>query len=328
AAPEREGQRGPDEAVDRESAAAERETAAREDEAERVAARHDRTGGLGAGDGERARERHAFHLDRSRLTGIDPVDERAMWIRAYAGAAVADVEARLRARGLTLGSQPPSIFLGTVGDWLEGPFAGRRVEGDRLASGVASVEAVLEGGLLLISHAAPRSAAGPAVAQLLLGGGGRQGQLVAATLKAEPFPRTTRFAFAGPAKTLARWLLACVRDPLPPIRIEAIGGDPPSANLTFAAGTDRLAARNGRAMALARSLGLQEVAPPGVREPAGQGAGTELETEKWLDQLASLPAGTRLDLFRISRESAVVVEGRARKEGWSPDGSTRLGQIR
>ena len=246
-------------------------------------------------------ERHAFHVDRSKLTAIDPVDDDAMWIRAFAGASVADVEARLRARGLTLGSQPPGIFRGTVAAWLEGPLAGRRVEGDRLASGVASVEAVLPNGLLFVSHAAPRSAAGPDVEQLLLGAEGRYGQLVAATLKAEPVPRTHDVAFAGDPARLGRWLLACVRDPLPPRSVEVASG---VATSSFCTGTERLEARIGRAIAAARALGLQEAPAPGIRGNGSPEDAHELPTEAWLELVH---AERRVRLVRIARESAVVI---------------------
>jgi len=267
-------------------------------------------GAGGRGEGEASRgERHAFHVDRAKLEAIDPVDERAMWIRAYAGASVSDVEARLRASGLTLGSQPPSIFRGRVADWLEGPYAGRRVEGDRLAGGVASVEAVLPDGLLFLSHAAPRSAAGPDVKNLLLGGEGRYGQLVAATLKAEPVPRTMEIAFAGDAQLLARWLLACVRDPLPPLGIVVDPGPPPSATLLFPTGTKVHRARVARAREAALGAGLLAREPPGLRAEPLPSSETVRRNETLLE-LPIILAGRSLRLVRISRECAVWIERR------------------
>jgi len=265
--------------------------------------------GAGGDRGGSRSDARAFHLDRGKLRAIDPVDERAMWIRAYAGASVADVEARLRACGLTLGSQPPSIFRGTVGAWLEGRFAGRRVEGDRLATGVASVEAVLTDGLLFVSHGAPRSAAGPDVKQLLLGGEGRYGQLVAATLKAEPFPRTKEIAFAGDAERLARWLLGCVRDPLPPLGIAVEGMPAPSASVVFAAGTKVQRARVARARLAAAALGLQAREPPGVRGDRPPGTEAIRESEALLELPTLLAGGRSIRMVRICRECAVWIEG-------------------
>src|SRR5690606_27100006 len=145
-------------------------------------------------------------------------DPLAMWVHAGGGAQVREVEQALQRAGLTLGSQPPQVFDGTVAAWLEGPLAGRRAMDGRLEPGVAGVQGVLRDGTPVDSRPAPRSAAGPSVAHLLLGGGARCGFLLGATLKARRLPASQeRLRLEGDAATLVRLLLGTLRTLLPPI---------------------------------------------------------------------------------------------------------------
>lgn len=240
---------------------------------------------------------------------VDSLDVDAMWIRAFAAAPVAEVEARLGAAGLTLGPQPPSVMRGTVAQWLEGPFAGRRVEGGRLGPGVASLEVALPNGFLFVSRPTPRSAAGPGVAQLFLGGGGRFGTLVAATLKAMPIPTTREFGLRGPAAAIGRLLIQLAQEATPPLDVRVVGGDPLEASITFVAGSEREEARLGRALAAARALGLETIAAE-PRFLDSQDWERELACAHWNSALEALPPGKRLRLTRIARESAVAVGDR------------------
>ncbi len=244
-------------------------------------------------------------VHQTKLTSVEELDEDAMWIRAFAGAKVSEVEARLRTAGLSLGSQPPSIFDGTVAHWLEGPLAGRRVEGGRLVPGVASIEAALPGGLLYDSRPAPRSAAGPAVANLILGGEGAHGSLMAATLKAEPVPgETARVHVRGASPILARLLEALTLDPCPTLEALIAGGDPMEASFSFASDTGPQRAAVGRAMAAAQALAILCSVAPGIPSPS-RGWEGELPREAWSRALGLLPAGSFVTLHRIARESAI-----------------------
>ena len=225
-----------------------------------------------------------------------------MWIRAFAAAPVAQVEATLARSKLTLGPQPPSVLRGTVADWLEGPFACRRVEDGRLGPGVASVEAALPNGFLFVSRAAPRSAAGPAVEQLFLGGGGEAGRLIAATLKAGPIPKeTVRLGLCGEAGPLARLMILLTQTLSPPLEIlftvqapaaeesrhgggaaAGAGGETEPrtlrATFSFASGSPRQEAAIGRALAAAQELGIAsdepEIPAPERTTGAGERAAT------------------------------------------------------
>lgn len=246
-------------------------------------------------------------LDRAHLAEIGPVDEAAMWITAAAGARMSEVEVRLRGSGLTLGSQPPSLFRGTVARFLEGPLAGRRSEGGRVGPGVAAVEALLPDGTLHRSRAAPRSAAGPGITSLLLGGGGACGFVLAATLRAEPLAsRQVVVSGRGSRDGAAAFLAELSSGLSPPVALEIAAGEPLHVECTFAGDHDEVMSRMVRATARMESLGLVLSSPLGKRKP---GSEVELEIPRAAlpAVLAALPAGERLQGWRIARESFVAV---------------------
>lgn len=242
-----------------------------------------------------------------RLGRRGDLDRDAMWFRAYASARVRDVEDRLVSEGLTLGRLPPSVLGGTVAEWLEGPFAGRRVEGNRVGPGVASVEAELVDGTALRSRAAPRSAAGPAVEQLLLGGGGAWGRIVAATLKASKLPsRLMSVELRGELGALAKALLWASREAKPPL--EVVVSEGPGASFIFPAGSDLEKGRLGNFLAAAGVLGLEATLVEGpVDRAPDEGWEGELSSQTWSQALEALPKDRTLRFLRIARESAIVV---------------------
>jgi FAD/FMN-containing dehydrogenase len=267
-------------------------------------------------------------LDRSRLDGIGPVDEEAMWIRAEAGARLTAVEMQLRGRGLTLGPQPPSVLPGgTVASWLEGPLAGRRAEDGRIAPAVAAVEAVLPDGTLYRGRPAPRSAAGPALAALLLGGGGAAGAIVAATLKAQPVAaRREHLAARGPAADAAAFLPRLLAQRGLPAELEVVA-EPDGAVLvaaTLHGEREEVERERDRCRTLARAAGLVGVEPPGqvAIAPAWE---WEVERRAWPAVLSALSPGTRLRVVRIAREAAIAVGAPAAAPALAGDGVRLLG---
>lgn len=127
-------------------------------------------------------------LDLSRLDAVEAPDETACLIRVGAGATVRAVEDRAVAAGLTLGPMLPSSARKRVGAWLAGPTRGERVvPPGRLETAALALEAVLADGSGYKSREVPRSATGPDLDHLLLGGEGRFGILTRATLRL--FPR-------------------------------------------------------------------------------------------------------------------------------------------
>jgi len=63
-------------------------------------------------------------LSLARLAGLRTLDAAGLLATFGAGTAGPDVEAALRARGLTLGHYPQSWELSTVGGWLSGGSSG------------------------------------------------------------------------------------------------------------------------------------------------------------------------------------------------------------
>jgi alkyldihydroxyacetonephosphate synthase len=252
----------------------------------------------------------ALLLDRTRLDGVGPVDEEAMWIRAEAGARLTEVEVALRGRGLTLGSQPPSVLPGgTVASWLEGPLAGRRAEDGRIGPAAAAVEAVLPDGTLYRGRAAPRTGAGPGIVGLLLGGGGAAGTIVAATLKAQPVAaRREHLAARGTSADVAGLLPRLLALPRLPAELElrVEEGGAVLLAVTLHGEREEVERERDRYRTLARGAGLLAVEPPGQAAiaPAWE---WEVERRTWAAAIAALPAGARLRVVRIAREAAIAV---------------------
>lgn len=143
----------------------------------------------------------------NRLENIDPVSGLA---RFGAGVNGPDLEAQLRAHGLTLGHYPQSFELSTLGGWIATRSSGQqslhygRIEG--LFSG-GTVETPL-GTLELPDF--PASAAGPDLREVVLGSEGRMGVITHATVRASRLPEYEAFH----AVFLPDWdrALAAVRD--------------------------------------------------------------------------------------------------------------------
>ena len=126
-------------------------------------------------------------IDLSPLDRISTVDGKTGIARVEAGCSVAALEAAARRAGSTLGPLLPTVRAGSVGAWLAGPTRGERgVPGSRRETAALSVAAVLSDGRIAESRAAPRSAAGPDLDHLSLGGSGRLSVVAAAWIRLFP----------------------------------------------------------------------------------------------------------------------------------------------
>jgi alkyldihydroxyacetonephosphate synthase len=132
-------------------------------------------------------------LSLARLNRLERFDEASGLATFGAGVVGPDLEAQLRARGMTLGHFPQSWELSTLGGWIATRSSGQqslyygRIE--RLFAG-GTVETPA-GTLELPSF--PASAAGPDVREMVLGSEGRLGVITSATVRATPLPEREDF---------------------------------------------------------------------------------------------------------------------------------------
>ena len=139
-------------------------------------------------------------VDLASLSGVRDVDVRSGLVTAGAGTTGPDLARALEPHGLTVGHEPQSFELATVGGWVAARGSGLR------SLGLGRIEQLFAGGTLeapagtLELPPFPASAAGPDLRQLVLGSEGRLGFLTDVVLRATPAPVTDRFdAWAMPS---------------------------------------------------------------------------------------------------------------------------------
>lgn len=139
-------------------------------------------------------------LSRSRLSGIEQVKDRSMTVRVGAGVVLHALDAHLKPHGLTVGPLSPAAMALQLGDFLEGPYAGvRSIPGGRLEPLCTAMTAITAEGRRLETSHAPRSAAGPDLAALLLGAQGRVALVTCGVVRCLPFAeRDVRLCFDFP----------------------------------------------------------------------------------------------------------------------------------
>jgi alkyldihydroxyacetonephosphate synthase len=135
----------------------------------------------------------AVSLDLSRMDAILDVDRESLTAKVDPGLFGPALEARLQARGLTLGHFPQSFEYSTAGGWVATRSAGQASTGygriDDLVEGVRCIAPTGE----VVTRALPASAAGPALRELLVGSEGTLGVLCDITLRVRPLPRERRY---------------------------------------------------------------------------------------------------------------------------------------
>ncbi len=132
-----------------------------------------------------------IQFERSNFNRVERIDLQNCLVTAGATTPLDAVEHALDRAGLTLGAISPGARKLTVGDWLEGPYAGLRpIPGARLEAAPLVVEAALRNGHVYRSHPSPRSASGPDLDHLLLGGGAEVGLITRAVLRSCVKPTT------------------------------------------------------------------------------------------------------------------------------------------
>ena len=244
-------------------------------------------------------------LSRAAFDRLEAVDPKSCTALAGAGMVLADLERQLTPLSLSLGPLSPGALKLTLADFLEGPYAGlKAIPVGRLEPLCISLQAVLADGRQLKTHFSPRSAAGPDLSALVLGGHGRIALVLSARLRCVPVPEShqhARFSFPS-VETAVDALKALLAD----------GCTPWKARLRKV--TERAVLEldlKGTVDLVARDLqSLQHRAPILGGRPAGEPLDAPRDSTEhecsWPAVGQSLEHGEVLDLYRLSLHGAIV----------------------
>ncbi len=247
-------------------------------------------------------------LSRGAFDRLEAVEPKSCTVQAGAGVVLSELERLLQPQALSLGPLSPGAMKLTLGDFLEGPYAGlKAVPVGRLEPLCVSIDAVLADGRRLETHFSPRSAAGPDLSALILGAHGRTGLVLSARLRCVPAPE---------ARQQARYSFPSVETALDGLRaLLADGCTPRKARLQKV--TQRAVLElelEGAVDLVQRDLqSLQHRAPALGGRPAGEALHppaqpTEHECN-WPAVARALEHGEVLELYRLSLHGAVVAGG-------------------
>lgn len=131
-------------------------------------------------------------VDLGGLAGVRDLDERSGLVTVGSGTTGPDLMTALAGHGLTVGHEPQSFELATVGGWVAARGSGVR------SHGAGRIEQAFAGGTLQAPAGEmrmppfPASAAGPDLRQLVLGSEGRLGILTDVVLRTLPLPEEDR----------------------------------------------------------------------------------------------------------------------------------------
>ncbi|MGH9016663.1 MAG: FAD-binding oxidoreductase [Acidimicrobiales bacterium] len=129
-------------------------------------------------------------LDMCALGGIVDTDTTSLVAEVRPGTFGPDLEAGLRADGVTLGHWPQSMDLSTVGGWLACRGAGQySTRYGKIEDMVVGLEVALaDGRVIRTGGTGPRAATGPDLTQLFVGSEGVLGVITDATLRLHVVP--------------------------------------------------------------------------------------------------------------------------------------------
>jgi alkyldihydroxyacetonephosphate synthase len=145
--------------------------------------------GGGSGVCEGIRSAGAIVIELRALNEILDLDEKSRLIRTQTGVLGPDLVKALSAWNYTLGHEPQSLAISTVGGWIATRASGQlSARYGSIEDMVAGLEAVLPGGRVVRSTPMPRRATGPDVASLMIGSEGTLGIVTEATLRVSPIP--------------------------------------------------------------------------------------------------------------------------------------------
>ncbi|MDP6539443.1 MAG: FAD-binding oxidoreductase [Planctomycetota bacterium] len=149
---------------------------------------------VGGVDARRGGHRAAVSLDLGGLSSVGEVDEESGLVEAQCGVLGPDLEARLNARGWSVGHFPQSFEHSTLGGWVATRSAGQNsTRWGKIEHMVAGLRAVTPGGEWTVP-ALPARASGPELRELLVGSEGQLGVLTDVTLRVHRLPGAMRFS--------------------------------------------------------------------------------------------------------------------------------------
>jgi FAD/FMN-containing dehydrogenase len=238
-----------------------------------------------------------------RLEGIEP---RACTAQAGAGIAVAELERALGSHALTLGPLSPGMLKLTLGELLEGQYAGLRAAPyGRLEPLCVSLEAVLPDGRVVRTHDSPRSATGPELMSLVLGARGTLAVVISARVRCLPRAqarRTVRFSYPSVEAAIDA-LKAALADgcALGAVRAQQLASRR-VLELELAGAVDAVERDAASLERQAPGLGGRPSgeAPPTVAADAVEAEGT------WGDVARALESDAAVELHRLSLQSVVL----------------------
>ncbi len=149
-------------------------------------------------------------LDMCAVNGIVDIDSPSLLAEVLPGTFGPDLEAGLRAEGVTLGHWPQSMDLSTVGGWLACRGAGQySTRYGKIEDMVVGLEVVLaDGRVVRTGGTGPRAATGPDLTQMFVGSEGVLGVITSCLLRLHPLATAERRRAYGFA-SFAEGLEAC-----------------------------------------------------------------------------------------------------------------------
>jgi FAD/FMN-containing dehydrogenase len=247
-------------------------------------------------------------LELVALDRIASMDSATGIARVEAGCSVAAVETAARRAGATLGPLLPSVRAGSVGAWLAGPTRGERgIPGSRRETAALSIAAILADGHLAESRAAPRSATGPDLDHLALGGAGRLCVIATAWIRLFPAapPAYAAWQRADLATAIAAVAQLC-RDRIAPARgMLRVREGGVLVALSWEGPESARILRDRAVRALEEPLAIDP--GPEVRAPASA-RGVEVDA-RWgsLEQIARRPDVAEIALYGMHAGGAFAV---------------------
>jgi alkyldihydroxyacetonephosphate synthase len=236
-------------------------------------------------------------LDLGALDRILAIEETDLSVQAQAGVNGMKLEEELNRQGLTLGHYPSSLQVTTVGGLVSTRSSGQESSHyGHIEDMVLGLTVVLADGSIIEPRPGPRSAAGPALHELLLGAEGGLGVVLDAVLRVHRRPELVLgggFAFGDVSAGLDA-MRAVVQDGLRPLVIRLYDPEDTALQGVDADGCLMVAASAGRRTVVEAGWALTEaaMAAHGARQ-LGESAWAH-----WRDHRFSLSAERLLDFLR------------------------------